>query len=204
MRKLVLAAAASALAFGIAAPALAQDGPPAEAPFTGPRVEALVGYDKINAGSDIGSSDGVAYGGAIGYDMQFGRAIVGIEGELTGTTTDARAENLLVAGDRLRLDAGRDLYVGGRVGIAISPLALGYVKAGYTNARLNARYRNGNTTVEDSDNLDGYRLGAGLEYKVGPTTYIKGEYRYSHYGELAGYDVDVDRHQFLAGVGVRF
>ncbi|MGH6695843.1 outer membrane protein [Sphingopyxis sp.] len=204
MRKLVLTAAASALALGIAAPALAQDGPSENAPFTGPRVEALVGYDKINAGSDVGSSDGVAYGGAIGYDMQFGRAIVGIEGELTGSTTDARTDNLLVAGDRLRLKAGRDLYVGGRVGIAISPLALGYVKAGYTNARLNARYRNGNTTVEDSDNLDGYRLGAGLEYKVGPTTYIKGEYRYSHYGELAGYDADIDRHQFLAGVGVRF
>ncbi|QNQ09376.1 outer membrane protein [Sphingomonas alpina] len=204
MRKPVLTAAAGALALGIAAPALAQDGPPEDSAFTGPRIEALVGYDKVNAGSDVGSSDGVAYGGAIGYDAQFGRAIVGVEGEITGSTTDTRTRNLLVAGDRFRLDAGRDLYAGARVGIAISPLALGYVKAGYTNARLSARYQNGNTTIEDSENLDGYRLGAGLEYKVGPTTYIKGEYRYSHYGELAGYDIDADRHQLLAGVGVRF
>jgi outer membrane immunogenic protein len=33
---------------------------------------------------------------------------------------------------------------------------------------------------------------------------VKGEYRYSNYGNQDGVDVDADRHQLMAGVGVRF
>lgn len=202
MRKFVIAALATTVALGAAVPAMAQD----RAPFTGPRIEALAGYDNLRDGSDGDSDgrDGFVYGGAIGYDVQAGGLVVGVEGEVTGSTVKARTSNLLATGDRFRLSAGRDLYAGARVGYAISPVALAYVKAGYTNARVTARYDVGTTRLEDSDNLDGYRVGAGLEYAMGPKTYIKGEYRYSHYGRLDGYDIDADRHQILAGVGVRF
>ena len=50
-------------------------------------------------------------------------------------------------------------------------------------------------------------MGAGVEYNLTPTAYIKGEYRYSHYGHINGidnYDPNVDRHQIMGGVGIRF
>ena len=200
MRNLVLTAAL--LASGVAAPAFAQD----RAPFTGPRVEALAGYDNLRDGGngDTEGRDGFVYGGAIGYDQQVGGFIAGIEGEVTGATTAARTNNLLVPGDRLRVGAGRDLYAGARVGYVISPFAMIYAKAGYTNARVEAEYRSGTTTVTDHENLDGYRVGAGIEYKLGQRTYVKGEYRYSNYGNSDRFDIDASRHQILGGVGVRF
>jgi len=60
------------------------------------------------------------------------------------------------------------------------------------------------TTDARLTNLDGFRVGAGLEYNISPTTYVKGEYRYSHYGDVDGYDIDLDRHQLVGGVGIRF
>ncbi|UIJ45289.1 porin family protein [Sphingomonas cannabina] len=198
MRKIALAAL---LAATVATPAFAQD----QAPFSGPRVEGVAGWDHFKGDGGQGASkDGVVYGGAVGYDFQAGQAVFGAEAELTGSSADTRANDVLAAGDRLRVDTGRDIYVGGRIGYAVSPRALLYAKAGYTNQRIDARYDTATTSVSDHANLDGYRLGAGIEYKITPTAYIKGEYRYSNYSKLDDYDVDLDRHQLLAGVGVRF
>lgn len=203
MRKLVLTAATAALGLGLAAPAFAQDSE--KAPFTGLRVEALAGYDHLSDGNINGDSkDGLVYGGALGYDAQVGGVVIGAEAEITGSTAKTRADDILAAGDSLRVSAGRDLYAGARLGYVVSPQAMIYAKGGYTNARVNERYELGTTTIEDHQDLDGYRVGAGVEYKVGPTTYVKAEYRYSHYGDIDGYDIDANRHQVLAGVGVRF
>lgn len=200
MRKLVLAALAAS---AIATPAFAQD---EAAPFTGLRAEGVVGYDHVRdgTGQDAGSSDGISYGGAIGYDAQIGGLVLGAEAELTGSTTDTRADALLTAGDRLVVDMGRDIYLGGRVGVAVTPETLIYAKAGYTNARVETTYTTPTTTVRFDEDMEGFRLGAGGEFRLGGNMYLKGEYRYSNYGRLAGYDIDVDRHQFVAGVGVRF
>jgi outer membrane immunogenic protein len=198
MRKLVLAALAASV---FATPALAQD-----APFTGLRAEGVVGYDRVDdgTGQDAGSSDGVTYGGAIGYDFQMGRAVFGPEVELTGSSTDTRADSLLVPGDRLVVDMGRDIYAGGRIGAAITPTTLLYAKAGYTNARVETEYRTPGVTTSIGEDMEGYRLGAGAEMKLSGNAYVKAEYRYSNYGSIDGYDIDVDRHQIVAGVGVRF
>lgn len=205
MRTLVLAT--TALATGIAAlPATAQSGPSAAAPFTGPRVEALAGYDNLQDGGDGDSEgrDGFLYGGAIGYDVQAGGVVLGAEAELTDSTSRARSYNAFTPGDRFSVNAGRDIFLGGRVGYVISPLAMIYAKGGYTNARVESRYTAGNTEFRDHTNLDGFRVGAGLEYNITPTAYVKGEYRYSHYGEVDGFDIDLDRHQLLGGIGIRF
>jgi outer membrane immunogenic protein len=202
MRKFALTAA-SLLALGIAAPAFAQDVPVEAAPFTGPRVEAVAGYDHI--GGENGR-DGFVYGGVLGYDAQVGGVILGVEGEITDATTKGTDRGLVAAGDTFRISAGRDLYAGARLGYAISPVAMIYAKAGYTNARINSRYTLGTTSVRDHEDAEGYRVGAGIEYKMGTNAYVKGEYRYSNYSNIDGADVDIDldRHQVLAGVGFRF
>lgn len=203
MRKFVMSAAASAFALAVAAPAFAQDVPVDAAPFTGPRVEAIAGYDHIGGENGF---DGVVYGGQLGYDAQVGGVILGVEGEITGTTAKSDDNGVFAAGDRFRIKGGRDLYAGARLGYAISPVAMIYAKAGYTNQRIDSRYTLGTVTVRDKEDAEGYRLGAGLEYKMSGNAYVKAEYRYSNYNNLDGGDVDIDldRHQVLAGVGVRF
>ena len=74
-----------------------------------------------------------------------------------------------------------------------------------------------NDTVNDFDrhfNLDGYRVGAGVEHAMGRKAYVKAEYRYSNYGDARleyangantdNFSVDTDRHQVVIGAGVRF
>lgn len=200
MRTKILAAAVLATS-ALAAPAFAQSA--ADNGFTGPRAEAVVGWDRVEDSAGNGKSDGVVYGGAIGYDHQVGNTVIGVEGEITGSTNSDRANSLIVPGDYFRAKAGRDLYVGGRVGFLANDKTMIYAKAGYTNAQFRTRYQAGDVVTLDNFNADGWRLGAGAEVKLSGQTYAKAEYRYSNYND-SGVGVDAKRHQVLAGVGVRF
>jgi len=202
---------AALIAAAAVSPALAQE----KAPFTGPRVEAIVGYDRANPGENFDAkSEGVVYGGGIGYDFQVGGVVLGVEGEITGSTAKTTQLGLLTPGDSYRTKAGRDLYAGGRIGFAVAPATLLYVKGGYTNAALDVTYTPTTGPVGRSDlKADGYRLGAGVEQKFnlfGPSGFVKAEYRYSNYGSLNSTvstnsaSIDLDRHQAVVGVGVRF
>lgn len=231
MRNLSLAAATAALTLGLAAPALAQDGPPpadyptqsrSDRTFTGPRAGVILGYDRLQPGQGPASSissnrsaDGLTYGGDVGYDAAFHGVVLGVEGEVTGSTGDvSNAPNAAGALGYGRVKDGRDLYAGGRIGYVVAPRTMLYAKGGYTNARLDLTANNGTVTTGNHFNLDGYRVGAGVEQKIGRTTYAKIEYRYSNYGDARfeyangaktnTFDVDTDRHQVAVGVGVRF
>jgi outer membrane immunogenic protein len=175
----ILATMALALT-AAATPALAQEA----APFTGPRAEVVGGWDHVSAGGE--SESGFTYGGAIGYDLQRGNAVFGIEGEITGATTDRD----FTGGS---IEAGRDLYAGVRAGVIAAPNTLLYVKGGYANGRITAEAGGDDVSTD----LDGFRVGAGVERSFG-RFYGKAEYRYTNYSQ------DVSRHQVLAGLGVRF
>lgn len=180
----------------VATPAFAQDAP---GPFTGAHVEVITGVDRAKVPGD--SRTGVAYGIAGGYDIQSGGgALFGIEAEAADSSAKGCETGVLVAGDRACVKAKRDLYAGGRAGF-VSGNTLIYGKVGYTNARLGASYEDGTAgTAADFDrsrNLDGVRVGGGLETNVG-NFLLKAEYRYSNYEQ------DVSRHQGIVGVGVRF
>jgi len=178
MKTVIFAATAAALLS--AAPALAQ----ADS-FVGPRAEVIAGYDAVKAtGNGLGTPDGFLYGFGLGYDARVSGAVVGLEAELS----DSTAKRNFTGGS---VDASRDIYVGARAGVPLGDVALAYVKAGYTNARFEA---NG----FGSEKLDGIRLGAGLEYKLGTNLFLKGEYRYSNYEQ------DIVRHQVVGGLGIRF
>ncbi|HEX7822933.1 MAG TPA: porin family protein [Sphingobium sp.] len=187
--------AAAALAASLATPAFAQEGE--KTPFNGPFVGAILGYDNVRGAIPDGPSakrEGLLYGGTIGYDANLNGAIVGIEGEFTDSETKFDSGNV-------SLHTDRDLYAGARLGGQISNNLMLYAKGGYTNARFEANAINGATFAKTGQNLDGYRLGAGVE-----TTYrgLTGrvEYRYSDYGKYDG--VNLNRHQVAAVVGYRF
>jgi outer membrane immunogenic protein len=204
----------------VAAPVFAQDVNPT---FTGPRIEATLGYDHVGAGSSVDndngeddqSIDGLLYGGGIGYDFATsGGLVIGIEGEVTGSTarnSQGQYTNTFGFG---RVRQGRDFYVGGRAGVLAGPTTLVYAKGGYTNSKLNVLAGSSTETTDTDFELDGWRIGAGVEKALSPTTYAKLEYRYSKYDRAqidygsgassARFDVDTDRHQIAASYGIRF
>lgn len=228
MRKMILAVL---LAGTVASPALAQ--PAGEAsPFTGLRVEGLAGYDSLRSGDrdDDGvdsnenngdeSVDGIAFGVGVGYDFDLGGVVAGVEGEFTESTgeqdTDETVDGVNFTSG---FETGRDLYIGGRIGFRAAPSTLVYAKAGYTNTSIEANIEGDGERFEFDSNVDGYRLGAGIEQLFGPNAYGKVEYRYSKYSNLDfsddfnlddfdaedfNTDIDLDRHQVVAGIGFRF
>lgn len=200
-----------------AAPAMAQD----SEDFSGFRVEALAGYDTSRAGSSVDddsaadndqSIDGVNYGVGVGYDFDAGGVVLGLEGEYTGSTAETEFNDGDFEGFGIgNVETGRDLYVGARVGVKANDDLLVYAKGGYTNASYNLR----DTDFDADLRTDGYRLGAGIEYALSGNTFAKVEYRYSNYSnaeldfdgdapDVDLSDIDVDRHQVMAGFGIRF
>lgn len=202
MKKIIALAAVAAAT--VAAPAFAQD--EVRPAFTGPYVAGLIGYDKARAtlaSEGLGSDDGLMYGGVIGYDINVGGAVFGLEGEYSDSQVKSGESDVFVPGDFYGLRAGRDLYAGIRIGGEIAPNVMLYGKGGYTNAKVKAVYDDGDETILDSDKLDGYRLGAGVETTMsGFTTRV--EYRYSSYGQYRDTGIKVERHQVALLVGYRF
>lgn len=220
MKKLTALMLAGSVA-AIATPALAQEANT----FTGLRGQIVGGYDDVTAGSSVDddgndnndqSIEGFAYGAAVGYDFDFGGAVIGAEAEYTDSTAKTDFDNGDFEGFGFgNVDAGRDLYLGVRAGAKVAPDVLAYAKGGYTNAKLNVLANDGETEFDEDFDLDGYRIGAGVEYAMNTNTFINVEYRYSNYSRAEvdfndslpnsdRFDVDLDRHQIMAGVGVRF
>lgn len=220
MKKVLVCLATGTALFAVPAMAQTVDS------FTGPRVEAIVGYDITKAGSSVDddfnrnndeSIDGFLFGGGIGYDYDFGSAVIGAEAELTGSTakTSFNDDGDFEGFGLGRVKTKRDIYVGARAGIKAAPSTLVYVKGGYTNARFGTNANFGNYSERLNLDADGWRLGAGIEQKLDLNTFAKIEYRYSNYSKAEvnfsdgapssdRFDVDLDRHQVVASVGYRF
>lgn len=233
MKLVSVAIAASLLA---STPALAQN-------FTGPRAEVRLGLDVLGDKYDYTSkwedtyynysdsySDtertaktGLNYGLGLGYDIAAGKNfIVGVEANLDFSDAKACEES---DDDELCLKAGRDIEVGVRGGFIVNPNTLLYAKIGYANGRLKVT---GDKDLVDevkeeygsrAKNLDGLRLGAGVETVLSKNLYLKVEYTYTDYKSVKfadsgsdGYGYkwsyteahNFDRHKVVAGLGVRF
>lgn len=189
-----VAVAISLAAFG--RPVQAQD-------FTGPRVEARIGWDQLRFDLDDVGVDGsnkesdLAWGVAVGYDVPLQRSLVaGVEAGVTFSDIDfAASDGTTTYG----FHAKRDIELSGRLGARVGSAALLYGKLGYTNFRLGSESVAAETLSDlGSKNLDGLRLGAGLEVAVAPSAYLKSEYRHSNYED------GVSRNEILTGAGFRF
>lgn len=194
----------------------------AAATFSGARAEVRGGWDRMTLNlsyedaegrlSDSGHRSGFDLGAEVGYDVQAGPALVvgayaGIEG------SSAKACSPLVGNDSACLKLGRNFTVGARLGAKVSPLAMLYVKGGYSNGQLRASYENAeDPTLDFSDhaNRGGYHFGVGGEMAVGAQGYVRAEYVRTNYNgdSYADHDfrvsLDGHRDQVLAGFGIRF
>lgn len=194
MKVISLALAASTLA--IATPVFAQEESTTGGKFV---AGAIIGIDSVETEVDGFSSndEDVVFGVTAGYDVETAKGLVfGIEAEYTDSSLGVTAEDGL---ESFSLNAGRDLYVGGRLGFRPGPNGLLYVKGGYTNASIEAEYNDGESVVSEEESFDGFRIGAGGEIDLGRNYGIRLEYRYSDYGSIVddgfGTSLNLSRHQ---------
>lgn len=112
----------------------------------------------------------VTYGAGAGFDAElYKNVVVGVEATL---------DNVF---DR------RNIGAAARLGYVVADKVLVYGKVGYANWKQT-------TTAE----LEGLRVGGGIEAKLRGPVYGKIEYRYTDF------DAGVGQHGGLVGVGVRF
>lgn len=226
--KIVLLAATAAATL-LAVPAMAQEAPApdrteGEILFTGFRAEGRIGYshqdvdvfsreeaDLFNVDRNYGS-DALQLGAGVGYDIDVGGLVLGIEGGVDWSLGDSRLEfddQQLNA----KIDYGRDVEIGARLGFRVGSNMLVYGKGAYTNLKVDTR---GSAIIDDGDpltndeiefggegKLDGWRVGGGLEWALpagflGGATYLKAEYRHSQY------DGNVSKDEGVVGLGFRF
>ena len=161
MKTAFIAAIAAAT---IAVPAYAQD----DAPFTGPRIGATVGYDSL------GGEEGVSYGVVAGYDLPVGgNVIAGVDVSLGDSSIEEAG-----------VDVSRDLAASLRLGYVLNPQIMAFGKVGYASTRFEI--------AGDGAAIEGVRFGGGLEYAFTANTYVSAEYQRTEYEDnLGGRDAGV-------------
>jgi outer membrane immunogenic protein len=168
--------AAIALLAGLATPAHA------EAPQL--RGTVIGGLERTDSAPGAGAVDGVYYGVQLGADWNLGGITTGVEAELGDST--ATAPNF---GNQ----ANQSLFANAAVRVAV-PVTGGarvFVRGGYAYHKIDY-------AVGSDFDGHGYTVGGGAEVDLGQSLFVRGEYRYSDYGQT------VRGQHFVAGLGYRF
>jgi outer membrane immunogenic protein len=177
--------------------------------------------DEFLTASDEGSDP--SFGVELGYDALLGSSFVlGAYAGADLSDTEMCAE--LIDDDFACTSLERTFTAGARAGLAIGDTSLIYVKGGYSNGKFEATYDADVTDNDDdepgaieefSGSEDGYHVGGGVELGLTESLYAKLEYVYTDYGRRTyrledmeagdpGLDASSDRHQVVAGIGLRF
>ena len=206
----------SALVAGVSTQAMAADiyvapeAPPA-APveevvampgWTGGYIGVQGGWNWTDAKFDFGATSasrdfsGGSVGKFAGYNWQFdNNVVVGLEGDIGYTWNKKNFDGN---------NAGTDWNgsVRGRLGYAFDN-ALVYGTGGWTVAR---GFFDGPTGDTKRKAMQGYTLGAGVDYKFNNNMFARAEYRFNDYGseKIKGVDVDFKQHAVMLGVGYKF
>lgn len=190
---LLLAMAASAAAADLPS----EKGPPVYAPppppvfsWTGVYIGAQAGYGWGHTSDytlfprgavvqDVGSnSSGFIGGGHAGYNYQIGQFVVGLEGDVNGSTSHSNETNFGFVGDgREEFDAS----IRGRIGYAFDRVLI-YATGGGAFGDFHSSLTDPFGVVESHNPGDiGWTVGGGLEYAIDNNWSVRAEYRYTDY-----------------------
>jgi outer membrane immunogenic protein len=195
------------LALVAGASIVAQPGRAAD--FTGLRIEARAGHDRVSVKDsypDIPNRlSGATLGATLGYDRAIGdKTIVGVEATALAS---AAKDSTLLNKDKLELGSNRDFDLMVRVGRKTSANTLVYAKAGYAYSRFSFAYESFLGDAYDvatlHDHQDGLRLAAGIEHAFSDKVFGSAEYRHTDYSGFQ-FNSDATRGQVLFGLGLRF
>jgi outer membrane immunogenic protein len=177
--------------------------------FTGPHVEAVAGWNRIEGKAEGRGDDGAVYGVSAGYDLRVGRIVAGPVAEIT----DASGSSCVNVGAGVPqgiscVHNGRSVFGGGRLGLVVADGTMMYVLGGYVNTRERMSYKAGpgasipelQKDILSKRDTDGYRLGTGVEHAISKKAFLKAEYRYTNVGNAPS----SQQHQVVTGVGIRF
>ena len=129
-------------------------------------------------GYSLNAARGVV-GGFAGYNYQFAnKFVVGVEGEVNGTFSGAKAIKVATT-DTWSDKQGLDSVVRARLGYAIDR-ALIYVAGGVAFEDLSSKFATSGTTIKA--NAVGWTIGAGVDYAFSNNWFGRVEYRYTDYG----------------------
>ena len=170
--------------------------------WDGGYIGALGGAGWLKGDYDVGASTisrnktGGLLGAFAGYNYQMDNNVVlGVEGDFSYNWNEA---NLRGA------DVGTDWTgaVRGRVGYAFDD-ALIYGAAGWTASR---GYIDAPGADKKTKTLNGYTVGAGVDYKLTQNIFARAEYRFSDFGneKIGGVNFDNKQHAAIFGIGYKF
>ncbi|MCS6626333.1 outer membrane beta-barrel protein [Roseibacterium beibuensis] len=154
--------------------------------------------DQISGGARPCDDDasGVEGGVRLGYDMQFGRWVVGAVGEVAGSDAEDSVTGFSTTPAYYSFTRNLDhtAALRARVGYAAGP-ALVYATGGVAYGKVENSFNTSNTAnsftvTADEDDADGYQFGGGVEWRLAPSLTLTGEYIYSDL-ETGEYNVRV-------------
>ena len=175
--------------------------------MTGFRVEVQGGYDRleINTVEDdtkyYDGTDGIRYGGEIGYDVAIGsRMLLGAYAGYAGATTKRCDE--VDAFAELCPRAKGEWSGGVRLGVRVGAAAQFYGKVGYASMPLEFRYAGERTT----ETYAGMNFGLGGEIGLGSRAFAKAELVATNFRtkDRIYEGLNFDRRHAVAGFGYRF
>jgi outer membrane immunogenic protein len=197
MKRLLLASAFVVAGLLSGLPALAADLPPyspapyyAPAPiftWTGVYVGASAAYNFGGFTHDgspyFGNSDGGLFGVQAGYNYQSGPLVAGIEGDINFGSVSGSGHPYFNSYANGNINGQGSIRA--RFGYAFNH-AMVYITGGYTGANLKGTITDfsvsPNVYANDSTFLNGWTIGAGVEYAITQHISVKAEYLYSDYG----------------------
>jgi outer membrane immunogenic protein len=199
---LAFAAALIGAAIATTAPAQAQN-------FQGPYVGVTAGWDRGEVADRTiaaqpvdaqASRDSLVLGGYAGYNYKLtDKVVIGAEAGFQATVDDRIRGTS--AGQGLTVDPRYSFDFTARAGYLVTDKTLVYVRGGYANNRVRTALQTPGGIVRESDNLDGWIVGGGVEYAITDRISARAEYRYSDFGRNGG---QYERHQTLFGVSYNF
>jgi outer membrane immunogenic protein len=139
--------------------------------------------------SSKANANGVVGGGHVGYNIQTGPFVFGLEGDFEGAGIDGTGHRRFQDGPELasHFDTKTDWEASfrGRAGYAVNNWLV-YGTAGIAWADIKHDYVNGNGSSAGSFNniSTGWTAGAGVEAGFAPNWSTRVEYRYSDFGRL--------------------
>lgn len=143
--------------------------------------------DQIASGAQRCDDDssGVEGGVKLGYDMQFGRWVIGAVGEVAGTDVEDSVTGFSTTPAYYSFTRSLDHMAALRLraGIVAGP-ALIYATGGVAYGKVDNSFVTDNsansfTVTADEDDADGYQFGGGVEWRLAPSLTLTGEYIYS-------------------------